>query len=137
MGRLEYVVPDERTVPRLLPESEEFSRLPSVLATGYLVGIVEWACMRALTGHLDAGEATLGIHVDLSHEAPTPPGSLVTVDVELTQIDGRQLSFSVRAQDDLAVICRGTHRRAVIDQARFEGRLAARNGAGASGGADS
>lgn len=47
-GRLEYVVPAERTVPYLLPEAEEFTVLPEVLATGYLVGIVEWTCMLAL-----------------------------------------------------------------------------------------
>lgn len=73
-GRLEYVVPPERTVPHLLPESEEFTALPEVLATGYLVGMLEWACMRALAGHLDEDEATLGVHIDASHEVPTPPG---------------------------------------------------------------
>jgi len=79
-GRLECVVPAERTVPRLPPETDEFSALPEVLATGYLEGIVEWTCMRALAGHLDDGEATLGVHIDISHHAPTPPGAPVTVD---------------------------------------------------------
>lgn len=125
-GRLEYLVPAGRTVPHLLPESKEFGALPDVLATGYLVGIVEWACMRALSGHLDDGEATLGVHVDISHDAPTPPGTLVTVDVELIRVEGRQLKFSVQARDDDAVISRGTHGRAVIDLRRFQARLLAR-----------
>ncbi|MEU6712345.1 hypothetical protein ABZ897_12775 [Nonomuraea sp. NPDC046802] len=60
-----------RTVPHLLPESDYFAALPSVLATGYLVGVVEWTCMRALDGHLEDDEQTLGVHVDLSHQAPT------------------------------------------------------------------
>lgn len=122
-GRLDYVVPPERTVPHLLPESGEFAALPGVLATGYLVGIIEWACMRVISGHLDEGEATLGIHVNISHEAPTPPGRPVTVEVELTEVSGRQLTFAVAARDDAAVISRGTHRRAVISQARFQDRL--------------
>ena len=125
-ARHEYVVPVHRTVPHLLPESNDFAALPAVLATGYLVGIVEWACMRALDGHLDSGEQTLGVHVDLSHEAPTPPGATVTVAVELTAVDGRLLTFTVEARDDLAVISRGTHRRAVINSERFHARLAAR-----------
>lgn len=59
----------------MAPESDEIAALPAVLATGFLVGIVEWACIRALAGHLDDGEQTLGVHVDLSHEAPTPVGA--------------------------------------------------------------
>src|SRR5688572_14614238 len=107
-AKLDYTVPNERTVPHLLPESAEFAALPSVLATGYLVGIVEWTCMRALDGHLDDGEQTLGVHVDLSHEAPTPPGSPLTVHAELTEVDGRRLTFTVHAYDDNATVCRGT-----------------------------
>ncbi|MEV5559480.1 thioesterase family protein [Nonomuraea wenchangensis] len=125
-ARLDYVVPVERTVPYLLPESDHFAAMPSVLATGYLVGIVEWTCMRALDGHLEDGEQTLGVHVDLSHEAPTPPGSILTVHAELSAVDGRQLTFTIHAHDDAATVCRGTHRRAVIDTERFHTRLRAR-----------
>jgi fluoroacetyl-CoA thioesterase len=129
-ARLDYVVPAERTVPYLLPESGEFAALPPVLATGYLVGIVEWTCMRALNGHLEDGEQTLGIHVDLSHRAPTPPGSTVTVHAELTAVDGKQLTFTVHAHDDAATVCEGTHRRAIINTERFNARLRTRDTGG-------
>lgn len=125
-ARMRYEVPAERTVPHLLPEAGPFTQMPRVLATGYLVGLAEWTCMQALEGHLDEGERTLGIHVDLSHEAPTPPGQTVTIEVELTKAEGRILTFEVTASDDAAVVCRGTHRRAVIDLDRFEKKLAAR-----------
>ncbi len=125
-ARLDYVVPVARTVPHLLPESDDFTALPQVLATGYLVGIVEWTCMRALRGHLEDGEQTLGVHVDLSHQAPTPPGATLTVIAELTAVEGRQLTFTVHARDDAATVCQGTHRRAVIDAERFHARLNAR-----------
>lgn len=123
-----YIVGPERTVPHLLPESEHFAGMPAVLATGYLVGLIEWTCMLALDGHLDSGEQTLGVHVDLSHDAPTPPGSTVTVEVELTAVERRQLTFTVHAVDDVETICRGTHRRAVIDADRFHARLHQRTG---------
>jgi fluoroacetyl-CoA thioesterase len=125
-ARLEYVVPAERTVPHLLPEAAEFTALPDILATGYLVGIVEWACIRAVAEHLDAGEQTLGVHVDITHDAPTPPGTTVTVEVELTGVEGRQLAFAIQARDDNAVISRGIHRRAAITTSRFQARLKAR-----------
>ncbi|WP_207934271.1 hypothetical protein [Actinomadura sp. KC06] len=85
-----------------MPESGHFTALPAVSATGCLVGIVEWACMRALDGHLDDGEQTLGVHVDFSHEVPTPLGSPLTVGAELTGVEGRHLTFTVKAFDDAA-----------------------------------
>jgi fluoroacetyl-CoA thioesterase len=120
---LRYRVPVNRTVPHLLPESPGFNTMPEVLATGYMIGIIEWACVEALHDHLDEGELTLGIHVNLSHEAPTVPGSTVTVDVTLTEVDGRALSFEIAARDEYAVISTGTHRRGVVDRDRFEARL--------------
>jgi fluoroacetyl-CoA thioesterase len=123
---LTYQVAEDRTVPHLLPEASEFADMPQVLATGYLVGLVEWTCMRALRDHLSDSERTLGIHVDLSHDAPTPPRGTVTIDVELTAVDGRTLTFDVRGRDDAADICRGTHRRAVVHLARFETKLLSR-----------
>ncbi len=63
------------------------------------------------------------MHVDLSHEAPTPQGSTLTVEVELIDVAGRQLTFSVHGHDEAATVCRGTHQRAVINSARFEERL--------------
>lgn len=131
-ARLEYPVPAGRTVPQLLPESAEFAAMPPVLATGYLVGLLEWACIRAVVDHLDGGEQTLGVHIDVSHQAPTPPGAILEVRAELTEVDGRVLTFIVEANDEAAVISRGTHRRAVIDRARFDHRINARTRDGAA-----
>ncbi len=126
-AQLSYTVGQDRTVPELLPESSDFAALPPVLATGYLVALVEWTCMKALDGHLDADEQTLGVHVDLSHAAATPVGKGVSIDVRLETVEGRQLTFAVDACDDAATICRGTHRRAVINRPRFDASLAARD----------
>ena len=121
--RMTYPVTAERTVPHLLPEAAEFASMPNVLATGYLVGVIEWACMQAIAPHLGENEISLGIHVDLSHRAPTVPGSTVSVDVELTEIDRRSLTFRITATDDHGVISTGTHRRGVVDREKFISRL--------------
>lgn len=125
-AHLDYTVDADRTAPALLPESEHFADLPPILATGYLLALVEWAWMRAIDGHLDPDEQTLGVHIELSHTAPTPIGAQVTIDVELTSVEGRQLVFDVHAHDDAATITRGTHQRAVINRPRFDARLATR-----------
>jgi fluoroacetyl-CoA thioesterase len=128
-AKMNYQVPETRTVPYLLPEAEQFAGMPHVLATGYLVGLVEWSCMQALDGHLDPSEQSVGVHVDLSHEAPTPPGSTVTIDVTVTAVEGPTVTFTVTARDDAAVVCRGQHRRAVVDWKVFQDKLAARTAA--------
>lgn len=120
-----FTVPASKTVPALYPESPEFGAMPEVFATGFLVGFLEWACIMALKPHLDwPAEQTVGTHIDVSHEAATPPGLEVTATVELTEVDGKRLVFSVEAHDGLDTISRGTHERFVIDRARFDARLA-------------
>ena len=123
-----FRIPATKTVPHLYPESEMFQQMPEVLATGYLVGLLEWACIEALRPHLDwPREQSLGIHVNFSHLAATPPGMTVTVDVELVKVEGRKLTFSLSAHDGVDKISEGTHERAVIDSSRFAGRLAEKN----------
>ncbi|KXO88984.1 thioesterase family protein [Tsukamurella pseudospumae] len=126
---MHYAVPENRTVPNLLPESPDFASMPEVLATGYLVGIIEWACIETLHGHLDDGELTLGTHVDVSHDSPTVPGSTVAVAATVVSVEGRSVTFEIEARDEHAVISTGRHRRGVIVRDRFEARLAQRDGA--------
>ena len=107
-------------MPGLYPEAEEFQVMPDVLATGFLVGLLEWACVKALHPYLDwPNEQSLGTHINISHEAPTPPGFEVKARVKLTEVDGRRLFFYVEADDGKDIISRGTHERYVIDKARF------------------
>lgn len=119
-----FVVPASKTVPALYPESAEFAAMPEVFATGFLVGFLEWACIKAINPHLDwPKEQTVGTHIDLSHEAGTPPGLEVTARVELTAVEGRRLVFAVEARDERDLISRGTHERFVIDKARFDAKM--------------
>jgi fluoroacetyl-CoA thioesterase len=122
--QFKFKIPPSKTVPHLYPESQMFREMPEVLATGYMVGLVEWACIDALRAHLDwPREQSLGTHVGLSHLAATPPGLTVTVDVRLDKVEGRKLSFSIVAHDGLDKITEGTHERVVIDSARFSAKV--------------
>ncbi len=128
-----FRVPDDKTVPHLFPESPEFQLMPNVLATGFMVGLIEWTCIQAVNPHLDwPREQTVGIAVNLTHTAATPPGMAVTVKVRLEKVEGRKLSFSVSAHDGVDRISEGTHERFVIDAARFNSRVAAKAMVGTS-----
>ena len=121
----QFRIPVTKTVPHLYPESEMFREMPEVLATGFMVGLMEWACIELLRPHLDwPAEQSLGTQVNFSHEAPTPPGMTVTVNVRVTQVRGRNIQFHVEAHDGLEKISEGTHERVVIDAARFRDKVA-------------
>jgi len=118
-----FEVPKEKTVPHLYPEAPEFRAMPTVFATGFMVGLMEWTCLKVLDPHLDPGEGSLGIHIDVSHAAATVPGQTVTVEAECTKVQGRRVSFHVKAHDGVEVIGEGTHDRMVVPWNRFVARV--------------
>jgi fluoroacetyl-CoA thioesterase len=123
--QFQFRIPPSKTVPHLYPESEMFRQMPQVLATGYLVGLMEWACIEAIRPHLDwPREQSLGTAINFTHLAATPPGLTVTIEVRLDKIEGRKLSFQLSAHDGIDKISEGTHERVVIDAARFNARVA-------------
>jgi fluoroacetyl-CoA thioesterase len=120
-----FIIPKSKTVPALYPESPEFVAMPEVFATGYLVGLLEWACIKAVNPHLDwPKEQTVGTLINVSHEAATPPGFEVTVTVELIKVDGRRLVFAGKAHDGIELISRGLHERFVIVKEKFDAKVA-------------
>lgn len=124
-----FLVPQSKTVPALYPESPEFKAMPEVFATGFLVGFLEWACILAIKPYLDwPQEQSLGTHINVSHEAATPPGLEVTATVELLGVEGRKLTFSVSAHDGVDLIAQGTHERFIVDKAKFENKLKSKHG---------
>ena len=124
----QYTVPENKTVPHLYPEAPEFHEMPKVLATGFMVGLFEWTCIQAINPHIDwPREQTVGIAVMLSHLAATPPGLTVNVKVKLEEVEGRRLVFSIAADDGIDTISEGTHDRFIIDAAKFNAKIAAKN----------
>ena len=120
-----FTVPESKIVPALLPESPEFQLMPRVLATGFMVGLIEWTCIQAGNPHLDwPAEQTVGIGIDVNHTAATPVGLTVTVSVRLEKMEGRKLTFSVRADDGVDEISTGIHERFVIDARKFNEKVA-------------
>ncbi len=123
----QFEVPENMTVPFLLPEPPEFKAMPKVLASPYLVGLIELTCIRAINPHLDwPQEQTVGISFKLSHSAATPSGFTVTVKTKLEKVEGRKLVFSIIADDGVDTISEGIHERIVIDAAKFNAKAEAK-----------
>ncbi len=123
--QFKFKVPTTKTVPHLYPESEAFQQMPHVLATGFMVGLLEWTCIEAIRPHLDwPREQSVGTSINFSHLAATPPGMTVTVDVRLDKVEGRKLTFFITAHDGVDKITEGTHERFVIDAGKFNAKVA-------------
>jgi len=122
--RFAYKVPLNKTVPFTYPEAPEIAAMPKVFATGFMVVLIEWTCMQLLAPHLDAGEGSLGVKVDISHLAATPPGLTVTVDCECLEVKGMKVAFKVRVHDGVDLIGEGRHERYVVPWDKFNARVA-------------
>jgi len=109
-----------------------------VLATPRLLALAEAACVAALETHLGEGMTSVGTGVALEHRRPSPVGTEIEVEAELTELAGRKLVFGfvarhVRPEDagpaggdpdgdaDL-VVGGGTVERIVVDRAAFLAR---------------
>jgi fluoroacetyl-CoA thioesterase len=85
-----------------------------------MVQLIEGTCVKLMTRYVDAGEQSVGFHVDVRHLAPTPVGKQVTAKVTLSEINGRRYKFDVEVHSEDGVkIGEGIHERALIDIARF------------------
>lgn len=94
-----------------------------VFATPAMIALMENAAMNAVASHLDAGTTTVGTMMKSSHIKASALGANITAEAELVAVEGRRLSFTVKAWDDKGVIGEGEHERFVVDRERFLSKL--------------
>jgi len=118
-----YRVDRQHTVPALAIASSDIKGMPEVLATPYLVAMVECACIEHIASIDSERPMSLGMKMVVDHSAATPIGLTVTVTSRLEGVEGRVLSFSFTASDGVDQIGSGDHRRILVDRNRFLSRL--------------
>ncbi len=96
----------------------ESGTLP-VLATPILTAMMEKAACLAIESFLEDGETTVGTALDIKHTAATPVGKNVTAHAEITAVSGREITFTVTAEDETGQIGTGTHQRFLVIADRF------------------
>ena len=121
----QYTVPQRATVTALFHDTPLACDMPAVMATGYMVGLMELACTQGIMPYVDwPHEQSLGTHVSFSHLAATPPGMTLTIKGEVTAVIGKRIRFKVEAWDGLDKISEGEHERCLITPEKFHLRLA-------------
>lgn len=90
-----------------------------VYATPCMVALMEGAACEALSGVLGEEQTSVGISLAIEHTAATPVGLEVRAEAEVTAVDGRKVTFAVRAFDEAGEIGHGTHTRVIVNSQKF------------------
>ncbi len=117
VGEVRHRVVTENLVSFRKPDA------PPVLATPWLLYLMETAAYQAIKPHLDEGEASVGTGFHFEHLAPTPAGDTVVAMAKVIAVEGNRVTLELEARDSHELIARGTHVRAIIDKRRFAQRL--------------
>ncbi|MDO4179878.1 MAG: thioesterase family protein [Bacteroidales bacterium] len=94
-----------------------------VFATPAMVALMENVAMRAVAGELPEGSTTVGALMNTTHIKPSALGDTVEATAILKEVEGRKLTFEVKAKDSKGVIGEGTHVRYIVDKERFMAKL--------------
>ena len=90
-----------------------------VFATPAMIALMENAAALCAEPYLEGDETTVGTELNVKHVSATPNGMKVSAEAVLTEVNGRELVFSVKAFDEAGLIGEGTHKRFVVYGKKF------------------
>jgi fluoroacetyl-CoA thioesterase len=94
-------------------------RLPPVLSTPAMIGMMEMAASRAVQGDLAPGAITVGTRIEVDHLKAVTTGAVVQAHARLVGYEGRFLVFEAEARSGEHLIGRGRVFRAIVEHAKF------------------
>lgn len=112
-GTNEIIVTEELSAKKL------GSGLLPVYATPAMIALMENTAFESVAQYLEEGCGTVGTALNVKHVAATPIGMKVTCKTELVKVDGRALTFEVKAYDECGLIGEGVHERFIITEEKF------------------
>lgn len=90
-----------------------------VFSTPMMIALMESAACAALADSLAEGQTSVGTFISVKHMAASPIGLRITATAEITEVNGREIKFTVSANDGIDEIGQGIHTRAIVDEERF------------------
>ena len=90
-----------------------------VYATPCMVALMEGAACEAIADCLKDTETTVGTALNIEHIAATPVGLEVRAEAEVISVEGKVITFSVAAYDEVGQIGKGTHKRVIVNSQKF------------------
>ena len=90
-----------------------------VYATPCMVALMEGAACEAISECLGDTQTTVGIALNIEHISATPVGLEVRAEAEVTAVEGKVITFEVRAFDEAGEIGKGSHKRVIVNSQKF------------------
>ena len=112
----------EITVTNELTAKTMKSGALDVFATPAMIALMEEVAYKSVAPELEEGCGTVGTMMNIKHVAATPVGMKVTCETELVKVDGRALTFSVKAYDECGLRGEGEHERFIVDDVKFQSK---------------
>lgn len=119
-GKMSFRVNRQHSAARIGsgPQLSQDGRL-EVLSTPSLIAFMEILAYQMLEERLPDEFTSVGVQVEISHQAPSPVGSVIRIHSQVSQIEGRKVTFLLQAWDEREKVGEGTHTRVVVDRQRF------------------
>lgn len=90
-----------------------------VYATPCMAALMEGAACEAIAECLQEGQSSVGTSLNITHTSATPVGLEVRAEAEVTAVEGKVITFAVRAFDEAGEIGSGTHTRVIVNSQKF------------------
>lgn len=114
---MEKTVTLHTTVERANLASTMKSGSLDVLATPQMIAWMEQAACMCL--ELEEGQTSVGISMNVSHDAPSPLGAAIKTEATITEQKGRIVKYSVKAYQGDTCIGKGEHVRCIVNSEKF------------------
>lgn len=112
-GELNYTIQNKDTY-----KSNETGDL-EILSTSTMISLMEFTVCQSLSDCLDKGITTVGKSMNIKHFCPTSVGTNVKFESELIKIDGKNLTFEIKALDPFGIMGSGIHERTIVNSQYF------------------
>ena len=90
-----------------------------VYATPCMVALMEGAACEAIQEALKEDQTTVGTALNIEHISATPVGLEVRAEAIVTAVEGKVITFEVKAFDEVGEIGHGTHKRVIVNSQKF------------------
>lgn len=90
-----------------------------VYATPCMAALMEGAACEAVAPGLSEGQTTVGTMLNIVHSSATPVGLEVRAEAEVTAVEGKVITLSLKAFDEAGEIGSGTHQRVIVNSQKF------------------
>ena len=115
-GKQELIVTEDKTAKTYGSGTLE------VFGTPAMIVFMENTALKSVADYIGEGNGTVGTKLNVNHVAATPVGMKVVCETELVKVEGRALTFEVKAYDECGLIGEGTHERFIIMEEKFQAK---------------